>query len=470
MLISLSRKFIFISGPTAASAAVETALRPHAEIALTDPLFGAHLSLSEIQAGFPWVFDMVPLRQFVVVGVVQNPLDLVAELYESRGAEEVTTRDNPDDVASFYGTMRSAGDWRLRPQTDRLRARGGRSFGQDALVTDEVRARFPELCSRLGLPAIRLPAFPAPPRGARLPAPLKAEIRRDFAPDFRLIRSLRNDAGDDASAAGTQQEAEPVGQPAHHLPAPALPRALQPGIYLSYGVTKTGSTLAFELVRAVLEQAGADQSRLPDGTVTPGHNINFFGGVVSDQVPAALVAAQGRGGLVAVKTHGRPDTGAKAAARGGRLIGHVVFRDPRDIVLSMLDAGSRAREMSARAFSEIVTMDDALVALDRQVARMNDWLELPGMMPLLYDRFAFDLPRTVRQLARQVGVDVGAPDVMAAIEGRFTQRNKAVPSRHADEMDPADQRRVMDRFGDVYGRFRDMALAAEGALDSGLAA
>jgi hypothetical protein len=466
MLISLARKFIFIRGPNAAAAAVEAALRPHAEIALTDPLLGAQLSLAEIQTGFPWVFDMVPLREFTVCSVVQNPFDLVAELH----AADSASADRPADVGGYYAAMRSAGDWRFRPQSERLRARGGRSFGQDAIVADEARTRFPELCARLGLPASRLPDIEPARSGAKLPADLKAEIRRDFAADFRLIRSLRKAPAEDSPGTGGDLTPDAPRKPISRPVSSARSRALQPGIYLSYGVTKTGSTLAFELIRAVLEQAGVDQSRLPDGIVTPGHKINFFGGVVSDQVPAALAAAAGRGGLVAIKTHGRPDEGAKAAARDGRLIGHVVFRDPRDIVLSLLDAGVRAREMSARAFSEIVTIEDALASLDRQVANMNAWLELPGMMPLLYDRFAFDLPRTVRQLARQVGVDVSAPDVMAAIENRFTQRNKAVPARHVDEMDPADQRRVMDRFGDVYHRFRDMALAAESALDSGLAA
>jgi hypothetical protein len=241
-------------------------------------------------------------------------------------------------------------------------------------------------------------------------------------------------------------------------------------VYVSYGVTKTGSTLAFELVRVVLEQAGVDQSRLPDSVVASAFRNNFLHAVVSEQVPAVLAAAKQRGGLVAVKTHSRPGAGAREAARRGRLIGHVVFRDPRDIVLSLLDAGAQARQRSRPSFSAIVTIEDALIGLGRQVANMNKWLEYPGMMPLLYDRFAFNLERTARLLARQLGVSVDAEKAVAALEGRFTQRNKAKPSRHVEEMDPADQRRVMDRFGAVYARFEELALAAEATLDVDLSA
>lgn len=463
MLISLSRKFIVVASPTAACSALEAALRPHAEIALSDPRRGAHLGLAEIQAGFPWVFRQVPLEAFRLVTALAHPADMLAELHAARhapGGAAEEHGDLPDEVTAFYAALRARQDWRLRPQADRLRAAGKARPEPELLAASDLPAGFARLCARLGLPEAALPPIIPTGGGERLPAGLRAALRGDFAADLRLLKTI-------AAEAPPANPKAPVRLGASEPTPKSGPPALRPGLYLSYGVTKTGSTLAFELVRAILELAGADQSRLPDGAVTPGHNINFFAGSVSDQIPAALDAAAGRGGLVAVKTHGRPESGARAAARRGRLIGHVVFRDPRDIVLSMLDAGARAREAGARAFSEIVTLDDALRALERQVSRMNAWLELPGMMPLLYDRFAFDLPRSVRQLAGQLGVETDPDAVIALVQTRFTQRNKAVPSRHEQEMDPADQRRVMERFGDVYARFRDLALAAEAGFAGG---
>ncbi|MDW8397768.1 MAG: sulfotransferase domain-containing protein [Acetobacteraceae bacterium] len=407
------------------------------------------------------MFRQVPPEAFRLVTVLVHPFDLLAELHSGRHAPGGAAEEDPalpEDISAFYEALRGRKDWRLRPQSDRLRAAGQAHPEPELLVASDLPGGFARLRARLGLPDAVLPDAPPPAAPIRLPAELRAALRRDFAADLRLLKTLGAE-----EPVAPEPAAPPRRCPAAAVP-PAGPPAYRPGLYLSYGVTKTGSTLAFELVRAILEQAGADQSRLPDGAVTPGHNINFFAGAVSDQIPAALEAAASRGGLVAIKTHGRPESGARSAARRGRLIGHVVFRDPRDIVLSMLDAGARAREAQLRAFSEIVTLDDALRALERQVSQMQAWLEIPGMMPLLYDRFAFDLPRSVRQLARQLGIEADADAVIAQVEKRFTQKNKAVPSRHEQEMDPADQRRVLERFGGVYARFRELALAAEAAL------
>lgn len=457
MLISLSKKFVFVSAPGAASKAVEAALLPHAEIALTDPRLGADLGLAEVEAGFPWVFRQIPAAEFRLVSVLVHPAHQLAELHAGRHAPGGAAAEDaglPDEIGAFYAALRARADWRLRPQAERLRGVAEPGPELELIAWNDLPGGLARVAARLGLPEIAAPQAAAPPReAAAIPAELLATLRSDYAMDFELLERIGGTEALTSAPTPRRPKAARAGV--------APPPARRHGLYLSYGVTKTGSTLAFELVRAILDQAGVDQSRLPDGAVTPGHNINFFAGAVSDQVTAALEAAAGRGGLVAVKTHGRPESRARAAARRGRLIGHVVFRDPRDIVLSMLDAGVRARQMGARAFSEIVTLDDALRALERQVSRMNAWLEVPGMMPLLYDRFAFDLPRSVRQLARQLGVEADPDAVIAAVESRFTQRNKAIPSRHENEMDPADQRRVLAQFGDVYARFLDLALAAE---------
>src|SRR6476661_3839031 len=46
-------------------------------------------------------------------------------------------------------------------------------------------------------------------------------------------------------------------------------------LVLCYGITKSGSTLTFELIKGVLETSGNPQQRLPDGPVNPDHRINY---------------------------------------------------------------------------------------------------------------------------------------------------------------------------------------------------
>ena len=49
----------------------------------------------------------------------------------------------------------------------------------------------------------------------------------------------------------------------------------RPLIYISYGITKSGSTLAFQLARTILDLAGFAQVRLSDTATVPGRRINF---------------------------------------------------------------------------------------------------------------------------------------------------------------------------------------------------
>src|SRR5579863_5931463 len=73
-------------------------------------------------------------------------------------------------------------------------------------------------------------------------------------------------------------------------------------IVLSYGMLKSGSTLAFELCKSVLTESKFVQRRLPDDVVTPGHHINFFANLTVSTLGRALdeVAPSE---IIAIKVH-----------------------------------------------------------------------------------------------------------------------------------------------------------------------
>ena len=91
-------------------------------------------------------------------------------------------------------------------------------------------------------------------------------------------------------------------------------------IVLSYGMTKSGSTLAFELCKAVLEQRGYEQRHLPDDVVTEGHHINFLADVTVANLEK-LVAEVAPSEIIAIKIHapvGLAEVKFHAAGRGSR--------------------------------------------------------------------------------------------------------------------------------------------------------
>src|SRR4029077_18506857 len=110
-------------------------------------------------------------------------------------------------------------------------------------------------------------------------------------------------------------------------------------------IMKSGSTLAFELVKGMLESVGQAQTRLPDGPVDAGRRNNYIDSLDAPRIDALLASIGSRS--IAVKTHCGfrdqlfPLLEERQAC--GELQIVASYRDPRDICLSLLDAGSRAR-------------------------------------------------------------------------------------------------------------------------------
>ena len=219
-------------------------------------------------------------------------------------------------------------------------------------------------------------------------------------------------------------------------------------IVVSYGIQKSGSTLAFEMARAVLELNGYAQPRLAEGIVNarpPG--INMVGPWTDERLSRLVEATEGW--KIVVKTHGSPQ--ALSTSRVLDLVGsgdlkiHVVFRDPRDTVLSLLDAGVRARARKQAYFSEIRTFDGTIAMLGARLQALRQWGSFPSLK-LEYDDFAFDRVRGPQLIADDLGVHADPDEVWKIVDGRFTQRNVARPQRYKTELWPAEVARVEKAF------------------------
>jgi Domain of unknown function (DUF4214) len=99
MLISLSKRFIFIANMKTASTAIESALRWTSDIAIVESHFGKHQLFSEIAARFAWLFDIIDIHKFFKFGVIRDPNEYVVSLYNShmhprfRNDPQLYTRD-----------------------------------------------------------------------------------------------------------------------------------------------------------------------------------------------------------------------------------------------------------------------------------------------------------------------------------------------------------------------------------------
>lgn len=222
-------------------------------------------------------------------------------------------------------------------------------------------------------------------------------------------------------------------------------------LILCYGITKSGSTLAFELIKGMLKSAGFEQRRLPDAVVTPGHRVNF----VERMDPATIAKLYGAmepNEKIAVKVHckvHRPTFIHLQELQAQRKLQiFASYRDPREISLSMIDAGAKAREANQQAFSEFKDVDSTLSEIERQLEIFRRWAAIRGTVRLGYNMVAFEPDTMIDIVERVLGIAVNRGVAKHhAFNRAFTQKNKGVKDR-LNELSPDDRQRLTARFQD----------------------
>ena len=229
---------------------------------------------------------------------------------------------------------------------------------------------------------------------------------------------------------------------------------MQPLLYFSYGMTKTGSTLAFQLVRSALDLCGFPQDRVPLDVVNPVLRRNFVNHISERQLAELKDEAKNRGYPIALKTHMRPDPGVVEMIQSGEAIAHACYRDPRDMALSMLDHAQKSRETGGEEFAELTNLEQVFTNIRGQHNSLTAWLRLPNVMPLYFEDIAFNTVETARRILKQLKLKID-PEVLADVvqTQRFTQKNKGMRLRYPEEMDPTISASIETEFAPLLDRF-----------------
>ena len=213
----------------------------------------------------------------------------------------------------------------------------------------------------------------------------------------------------------------------------------EPLVYFSYGLTKSASTLAYRLAWLSLEDAGLTQPRVPPPVVEEIHSVNFVTHLDTAMMAELLRIAREQGYPLVVKTHVLPSPAVVEAVTSGQARGSISLRDPRDMALSMLDHGAKARRKGDFAFREYETLPDTLDAIRLQTDALAEWLRLPDMLALTYDQIAFDTENTVRKLQQHLGIAGNPAKITRMVsDKRYIQFNKGRRDRHKQEMSAED--------------------------------
>jgi hypothetical protein len=239
-------------------------------------------------------------------------------------------------------------------------------------------------------------------------------------------------------------------------------------LVISYGIPKSGSTLAFEMLRGVLLSVGQEQEvfRNDRSSGAPREGRRNFLSEITREGIEELIAQVGPDRIVAAKTH-QPLPAElfrwmeeRQQAREVQVIAS--YRDPRDICLSLLDAGERARNRGHGAFGNVVDLEKAMANVTRRLGAFRRWAALRGTLRLRYDDVAFGPDKAIGLIENVLGVSSNRQFVHKyAFEEVHTLKNVAKPDRYVDELNDEEKqilgktfrrfiRQVMERDSDRY--------------------
>jgi hypothetical protein len=227
-------------------------------------------------------------------------------------------------------------------------------------------------------------------------------------------------------------------------------------LVICYGMAKSGSTLAFELTKGVLIDAGHSQDKVKSAGLKPRNGGNYIAELTQESV-TELIETIGTDRIVVAKTHQcfEPDTFAwfEDLQRQRKLQIISSYRDPRDMCLSLVDHGVRSRNAGQKSYAHIANLTRAANLIEKAIPKFRNWASLEGSMRLYYDTVAFAPDIAIDAIEKVLGVTCNHEEAKKhAFEDAFTQRNKGQKKRFEDEMNESEKAQMLDTFGEFIER------------------
>ncbi len=196
-------------------------------------------------------------------------------------------------------------------------------------------------------------------------------------------------------------------------------------IALCAAPTKTGSTLCYRLVCALCEAHGHLQPELPTGVKKEGAVLNY----VSDEMLLDLEWIERSREYIdspqwtVIKTHAPCTPQLAELVKQGKISVIGSYRDPREVILSLKDAGRKAQEKGKGEFLPIISFHDAMKFHKKGVSKLREWIKAGGVCYDYY-QFAFETVRFLQLLTGQLNLPELAAEELAAIADRVKAAGK----------------------------------------------
>lgn len=220
-------------------------------------------------------------------------------------------------------------------------------------------------------------------------------------------------------------------------------------IYLTYGIPKTASTYCYQMIRLLCIAAGWEQPDLPDGIKHEQSNINFIGPLTSEKLDA-LVNCSSEDDLIVVKTHSGVTDNLKEYIEQGVIYACASYRDPRDMSLSLIDAGERARSQGVvGGFNRFNSIEDTIPSISRHIERFQHWIDC-GALPVYYERLCFDTRSFLESVCQQLSISKKLINkvLLESYMMQIGQYNKGVSLRYKYDLSSENNKFFLSNFGE----------------------
>jgi hypothetical protein len=213
-------------------------------------------------------------------------------------------------------------------------------------------------------------------------------------------------------------------------------------LVIAHGQPKSGSSYLFQIAKGAAECANGERHKT---TREKYLGTEMVGGVdvVTDDMLDRLTSAIPADVHYTVKTHGPLHSGVRAAIATGHITAFTSFRDPRDVCVSLLDAGKTARRQgNAKFFASLTEISQTVRPAAAGHRVMLAWADCPNVLAFPYYLTAGDRNYTVERLLRHIGLSAHTPAMLKQFGTGGTAKvwmfEKGIPDRFIDDAAPSD--------------------------------
>ncbi len=227
-------------------------------------------------------------------------------------------------------------------------------------------------------------------------------------------------------------------------------------IVIAHGQPKSGSTFLYMTALELATMAnGQEYNSFRDERLGPGFP-DFHPEVTRETVDRIARDIAPHEYLI-LKTHSEFTPEIEELIDSGAVLAFTSFRDPRDTILSTLDAGeSDRRKGSRRWFSKFSELDELITPVLRQCNRVLPWLSKDGVLAIPFYLIAMRQETSVRILAKYLRFGFALHTLTQAMlekRAELPEWNKGVADRYIDELTSDDIFLLNHAFAEVLPAF-----------------